>query len=140
MKEAKRLSLSNKIIISVGNVNSNILAPDSLLEDLHSVFAYEVEDASYIRDAKISFYMKLGRSKDARKWAEWDGKFSVFNKYKFGTGILGDVMMYLYDNDYDVELIDKTHNTSERLSNLSLTSTTCKNKGIQFRVVEPFST
>lgn len=97
---------SDKIVISVGNVNSSILAPKGLLDKLHSVFAYEVEDASYIRDAKIAFYMKQGRPKDARKWAEWDGKFSVFNKYKFGTGILGDVMMYLYDNDYEVELID----------------------------------
>ncbi len=105
-KSQKSPSLSDKIVISVGNVNSSILAPPTLLDDLHSVFAYEVEDASYIRDAKIAFYMRLGRPKDARKWAEWDGKFSVFNKYKFGTGILGDVMMYLYDIGYDVELID----------------------------------
>ncbi len=105
-KSQKSPLLSDKIVISVGNVNSSVLAPPTLLDDLHSVFAYEVEDASYIRDAKIAFYMRLGRPKDARKWAEWDGKFSVFNKYKFGTGILGDVMMYLYDNGYDVELID----------------------------------
>ena len=99
---------SDKIIIAVGNVNSSIICSPELLDDLHSVFAYEVEDASYIRDAKIAFYMKLGRSKDARKWAEWDGKFSVFNKFKFGTGILGDVMMWLEDQGYDdVELIDQ---------------------------------
>ncbi len=97
----------DKIVISVGNVNSSILAPPYLLENLKSVFAYEVEDASYIRDAKITFYMKQNRPKDARKWAEWDGKFSVFNGFKFGTGILGDVMMWLYDNQYDIELIDQ---------------------------------
>ncbi len=97
----------NKIIISVGNVNSSILAPPQLLEELHSVFSYEVEDASYIRDAKIAFYMGIGRTKDAQKWAEWDGKFTVFNKFKFGTGILGDVMMYLYEKNYSVELIDQ---------------------------------
>ncbi|KKN76636.1 hypothetical protein LCGC14_0368330 [marine sediment metagenome] len=97
----------DKIVISVGNVNSSILAPPYLLEKIKSVFAYEVEDASYIRDAKIAFYMKQNRPKDARKWAEWDGKFSVFNGHKFGTGILGDVMMWLYDNSYDVELIDQ---------------------------------
>ena len=100
-------SKSEKIVISVGNVNSSILASSYLLEELKSIFAYEVEDASYIRDAKIAFYMKLNRPAEARKWAEWDGKFSVFNGYKFGTGIVGDVMMYLYDNGYDVELIDK---------------------------------
>jgi superfamily II DNA or RNA helicase len=99
--------MDNKIVISVGNVNSSILAPPHLLEKLRSTFAYEVEDASYIRDAKIAFYMKQNRPKDARKWAEWDGKFSVFSGFKFGTGILGDVMMYLYDNGYDVELIDQ---------------------------------
>jgi len=51
--------------------------------------------------------MSKGRPKQARQWAEWDGKFSVFNKYKFGTGILGDVIMYLYDRGYDVKLIDQ---------------------------------
>lgn len=101
------ISSDEKIVISVGNVHSNILAPPHLLEKIHSVFAYEIQDAAYIRDAKISFYMSKGRPKKAREWAEWDGKFSVFNKYKFGSGILGDVMMYLYDLGYEVELIDK---------------------------------
>lgn len=97
----------DKIVISVGNVNSSILAPPTLLDKIHSVFAYEIEDASYIRDAKIAFYMSKNRPKKAREWAEWDGKFSVFNKYKFGTGILGDVVMYLYDLGYEVELINQ---------------------------------
>jgi len=106
LKQKKQMT-SDKIVISVGNVHSSILAPPALLQELTSVFAYEVEDASYIRDAKIAFFMGRGKVKIAMQWAEWDGKFSVINGHKFGTGILGDVMMYLEDKGYDVELIDQ---------------------------------
>lgn len=101
------LEENKEVYISVGNVHSSVIADKTVLKLLEDNFAYEVEDASYIRDAKIKFYLKENRPKKAKEWAEWNGKFSVFNYSKFGTGILGDVIMFLEDEGYIVEVIDQ---------------------------------
>lgn len=101
------LEENKEVYISVGNVHSSVIADKTVLKLLEDNFAYEVEDAPYIRDAKIKFYLKENRPKKAKEWAEWNGKFSVFNYSKFGTGILGDVIMFLEDEGYNVEVIDQ---------------------------------
>jgi superfamily II DNA or RNA helicase len=94
------------VLISVGNVYSSIVADREILDLLKDNFAYEVEDAAYIRDAKIKFYTNQNRIEKAKKWAQWNGKFSVFNHTRFGTGIVSDVMMFLEDRGYDVSLVN----------------------------------
>ena len=102
------------VLLRVGNVYTTIVAKKTVVEELSKVFAYEVAEADRIRSYKVDFYISKGRLEDAKKWAQWDGKFSLVYRNSIGSGFAEDVYMYLLDSGYDVSVIDAQTTPNKR--------------------------
>jgi len=96
------------ITITVGNVYSSVIAPAYVLKRLEKAFSFEDPDAERKRDYNIKHWTERGRPDKVAYYAEWDGRKSVFDLTKVGTGILEDVLMFLEEHDFTVKIIDKT--------------------------------
>jgi len=113
LKMLRDLNIGNKtddgreeVTISIGKIKSDIACSPETLEELQDTFSYYTEGADYIRSSNMKKYQSLNRPKKVKEWAEWDGYFSVFYGTTFGTGILKDVIMWLLDNNYAIDIYD----------------------------------
>jgi superfamily II DNA or RNA helicase len=99
---------STDIKISVGNVFSSVIAPRHVLTKLAKAFSYEDPKADKKRKHRIKYYTDIGRPDKVEFFANWDGRNSVFDSTTVGSGILEDVIMYLHDQGYTVNVVDNT--------------------------------
>lgn len=106
--ERGEISSSADIRISVGNVFSSVIAPRHVLVKLEKAFSYEDPKADKKRTYSIKYYTDIGRPDKVEYFANWDGRRSVFDSTTVGTGILEDVIMYLNDQGYSVDIVDNT--------------------------------
>jgi len=97
------------VMMSIGNVNTTVVADDAIIKDLESYLSYRVDDAEHIREGMIAKSKRLGRKDKVMYWMKWNGKFSCLkNELRFGTGLLQDVIMWCHDKGFEVNLIDHT--------------------------------
>jgi superfamily II DNA or RNA helicase len=96
------------ITITVGNVYSSVIAPAYVLKKLEKAFSYEDPAADKKRHYQIQYWTEKDRPEKVEYYANWDGRQSVFKTTKVGSGILEDILMYLHEHGYSVNIIDKT--------------------------------
>jgi len=98
------------LILSMGNINTSVLATDAISDELEDFVSYRVDDADRIREGMIAKRKRQGRMKDAQWWAmEWNGYFSCLKfKTKIGTGLIQDIIMWCLDKGYSYKIADHT--------------------------------